>query len=220
MSRPEEWSILGVPENRVPVLRFFPRDVLALLCLEWAKAMLPKRSKIQAVKDLIKTNKMMEKWLTNDSRSNFRNADSAAEQFWQHDTFDIHPELDDESVANLSDLYQHLFSADGVVEESFLVTATIVIEDLAYSKKKGWDWIYKTCLDALRYDIAFKPEWKTDTTVSLAKNIFKTRNLKIMPILADALQDAGCTHPEIIKHLQEDECLLSDWVLWNLLDLK
>lgn len=36
------------------------------------------------------------------------------------------------------------------------------------------------------------PDVRTDTVVSLARNVLETRDLTQLPILADALQDAGC----------------------------
>ncbi len=36
------------------------------------------------------------------------------------------------------------------------------------------------------------PEWRTDTAVLIARGIYADRAFDRMPILADALQDAGC----------------------------
>ncbi|MBA4188070.1 MAG: hypothetical protein C0467_08625 [Planctomycetaceae bacterium] len=46
----------------------------------------------------------------------------------------------------------------------------------------------------------FAPEWRTDTVVSLAKHIYESRDFGAMPILADALQDAGCEQADILTH--------------------
>ena len=40
--------------------------------------------------------------------------------------------------------------------------------------------------------VAFSPEWRTDTAVSLARQMYEARDFGAMPTLADALQDAGC----------------------------
>src|SRR5262245_17582805 len=40
--------------------------------------------------------------------------------------------------------------------------------------------------------ISFSPEWRTITTVALARLMYDSRDFGAMPILADALQDAGC----------------------------
>jgi len=48
--------------------------------------------------------------------------------------------------------------------------------------------------------ITFFPEWRTDTTVSLARTMYESRDFSAMPILADALQDAGCDNDDILSH--------------------
>jgi hypothetical protein len=47
---------------------------------------------------------------------------------------------------------------------------------------------------------AFSPDWRTDTTVALARTMYDAREFSAMPILADALQDAGCDNEEILSH--------------------
>jgi hypothetical protein len=46
----------------------------------------------------------------------------------------------------------------------------------------------------------FSPAWRTDTAVSLACQMYEAREFSAMPILADALQDAGCDNDDILKH--------------------
>jgi len=68
--------------------------------------------------------------------------------------------------------------------------------------------------------LPFDPQWRTSTAVSVAKGVLATGDYSAMPILADALQDAGCTHDSILLHLQETgNHVRTDWVLWNLADL-
>jgi hypothetical protein len=43
-------------------------------------------------------------------------------------------------------------------------------------------------------------EWATSTVVSLAEGIYTDRAFDRMPILADALQDAGCDRAEVLGH--------------------
>ena len=65
----------------------------------------------------------------------------------------------------------------------------------------------------------FEPVWRTPDVLMLGQGIYDQHAFERMPILADALQDAGCDHPELIRHLQQDgdELTAADWVLWNLL---
>jgi hypothetical protein len=50
--------------------------------------------------------------------------------------------------------------------------------------------------------VEFDPEWHTSTTVALARGMYESREFGAMPILADALQDAGCDNEEILGHCQ------------------
>jgi hypothetical protein len=48
--------------------------------------------------------------------------------------------------------------------------------------------------------VAFAPAWQTDTAVSLARGMYESRDFGAMPILADALQDAGCDSDDVLNH--------------------
>jgi hypothetical protein len=50
---------------------------------------------------------------------------------------------------------------------------------------------------------AFDPEWRTATVVQLAQGIYDDRAFDRLPILADALQDAGCDHPNVLTHCRD-----------------
>jgi hypothetical protein len=43
-------------------------------------------------------------------------------------------------------------------------------------------------------------KWRTDTALSLARQVYESRDFGAMPILADALQDAGCESEDILAH--------------------
>ena len=42
--------------------------------------------------------------------------------------------------------------------------------------------------------------WRTPTAVALARGIYDDRAFDRLPILADALQDAGCDNEEVLNH--------------------
>jgi hypothetical protein len=50
---------------------------------------------------------------------------------------------------------------------------------------------------------AFSSQWRTDTAVSLARTMYDARDFSAMPILADALQDAGCDNDDILSHCRD-----------------
>jgi hypothetical protein len=49
----------------------------------------------------------------------------------------------------------------------------------------------------------FDPVWRTSTAVALAQQMYDAREFSIMPILADALQDAGCDSDDILNHCRD-----------------
>ena len=46
----------------------------------------------------------------------------------------------------------------------------------------------------------FDPAWRTSTAVALASQMYESREFSAMPILADALQDAGCDNDDVLNH--------------------
>jgi hypothetical protein len=51
--------------------------------------------------------------------------------------------------------------------------------------------------------VTFAPEWRTEAAVGIASQMYDTREFGNMPILADALQDAGCEHADILAHCRD-----------------
>ena len=66
---------------------------------------------------------------------------------------------------------------------------------------------------------SFSPDWRTSTVVALAEQMYQFRDFAPMPILADALQDAGCDNEDILAHCRDPEaphvrgCWVIDLVL-------
>jgi hypothetical protein len=48
--------------------------------------------------------------------------------------------------------------------------------------------------------ITLNPTWLTSTVLALANGIYREKAFDRMPILADALQDAGCDNEDILNH--------------------
>jgi hypothetical protein len=56
--------------------------------------------------------------------------------------------------------------------------------------------------------------WNNGTVAKLAETTYAERSFDVMPILADALSDAGCTDSEILDHCRRPaEHILGCWVL-------
>lgn len=63
------------------------------------------------------------------------------------------------------------------------------------------------------------PYWQTETVVSLAAGIYAERAFDRMPILADALEDAGCDNAEVLDHCRQPDAVhvRGCWVLDKIL---
>jgi hypothetical protein len=48
--------------------------------------------------------------------------------------------------------------------------------------------------------VALDPRWQTETVVLLAQGIYADKAFDRIPILADALEDAGCDNADILNH--------------------
>jgi hypothetical protein len=51
--------------------------------------------------------------------------------------------------------------------------------------------------------VSFSPAWRTDTAIALARTMYEAREFSAMPILADALQDAGCDSEAVLTHCRD-----------------
>jgi hypothetical protein len=51
--------------------------------------------------------------------------------------------------------------------------------------------------------VAFDAAWRTSTAVAIAKGMCESREFGAMPILADALQDAGCDNEDVLQHCRD-----------------
>ena len=66
--------------------------------------------------------------------------------------------------------------------------------------------------------VAFNPTWRTSTVVEVAQGIYQERAFERLPVLGDALEEAGCSSPEILDHCRSEGvhvrgCFVVDGVL-------
>jgi hypothetical protein len=51
--------------------------------------------------------------------------------------------------------------------------------------------------------VTLHSDWRTDTVIALASMMYESREFSAMPILADALQDAGCDNDALLAHCRD-----------------
>ena len=66
--------------------------------------------------------------------------------------------------------------------------------------------------------VTIDPVWLTPTVVALVSAIYEERAFDRMPVLADALEEAGCGNADILNHCRSDGvhargCWVVDWAL-------
>lgn len=62
--------------------------------------------------------------------------------------------------------------------------------------------------------VAVPSEWRTETVLALARGVYVDRAFDRLPILADALEEAGCSDPELLAHCRSSgPHALGCWVL-------
>ena len=72
--------------------------------------------------------------------------------------------------------------------------------------------------------VTAEPAWLTSTVVALARQMYATEDFSAMPILADALQDAGCEDATVLAHCRDTNqghvrgCWVLDMLLADTLD--
>jgi hypothetical protein len=103
------------------------------------------------------------------------------------------PELElEETLQELALLFYQYADSDYYpgppVEEEFLRA----VDERCIQLATSW------CRERLRSSL--EPAWLTSTVIALAKGIEDERAFDRLPILADALQDAGCDNADILDH--------------------
>jgi hypothetical protein len=66
--------------------------------------------------------------------------------------------------------------------------------------------------------VAFDPDWRSQSAIDLARTMYESRDYGAMPVLADALEEAGCDNPDVLAHCRGDGphargCWVADHVL-------
>ena len=80
--------------------------------------------------------------------------------------------------------------------------------DLAWTAAIGGDEAWQAALAREIFGDPFRPVtagplWLTPTVLAFASQMYESRDFSAMPILADALEDAGCDEPAILDHCRD-----------------
>lgn len=65
----------------------------------------------------------------------------------------------------------------------------------------------------------FPESWRSESAIALARTAYDTRDFALLPILADALEEAGCDHSDVLSHCRDPQqvhvrgCWVVDGVL-------
>ena len=142
------------------------------------------------------------------------------------------------SFHQLDRAYDHAFRAQGVVGGEPARAATRVALErltdadlsdlsariaLSFGAQGGTEWCEcrKLQADIVRdifgnpfRPVTFSPDWCTGAAVALARTMYESRDFSAMPILADALQDAGCDEDTVLEHCRRPgEHVRGCWVV-------
>lgn len=201
-SLPKAWSD-GCSVERAAELRKLPHRVRVLLATECARSVLP----------------VFEATYPTDRF--FRNAILAAEA-WVAEPSKV--TADAARTASIATYGAAAAAAYAAVYAAAYAVAAAYAAAAAYGDvnagKNHWHWIYATYCQAIGPDTEFHQSWRNETTVALARGIMVERAFDRMPILADALEDAGCDSPDLWRlRAESGEFTAADWWLWQLTSL-
>jgi hypothetical protein len=105
--------------------------------------------------------------------------------------------------------WDELLEPDSVPHASAVMTSL----SLALGQRRLWNedealkqtgrWLVEDIFGNPYRPVKFNPKWRTEHTVGLAAKMYDDRDFRAMPILADALEEAGCDIADILTHCRE-----------------
>lgn len=117
--------------------------------------------------------------------------------------------LPDERSRRLTDVRDRFF--DGLATEAELDEAIMAAEAVPHQVRlDAWDSISSRTQVQILHDlfgnpfhpVAFDSSWCTPQAVSLAQQMYDSPNFDRLPLLADALEEAGCRDADFLAHLR------------------
>jgi hypothetical protein len=80
--------------------------------------------------------------------------------------------------------------------------AVYVAEDIRGCHEARLSRLLRECFGNPFRPVAIDPTWRTPAVVALAAAVYDERRFEELPILADALEEAGCGSADLLTHLR------------------
>jgi hypothetical protein len=78
-----------------------------------------------------------------------------------------------------------------------------LVQRLKFSREREADLLHCIFGNPFR-PVSFDPAWQTPAALALARTAYEVRRFDDLPLLADALEEAGCTDATLLTHLRSD----------------
>ncbi len=136
--------------------------------------------------------------------------------------FDIHYDRHLLLLGTVADLHPRIFKdweryAEGIasIEDLVLKPSSLFTEGFDFYPGELWEherpetfvreygWLSDLLRDIVGNPfrpVVYDPNWLTTDVVAIARGMYESRDFSPMPLLADALQDAGCENEDILNH--------------------
>jgi hypothetical protein len=192
-------------EYREEALENLPSNFLKPLIIEWTKSLLPIFEKEYL-------NSQIPKKILDDID---KNSKASEEDIASINTILHSPNI---VFGSYNSLFYISYIVDLLSEGSVhnFYTASYVAHDVAEvtNNKK---WIYQSYQNIEKHK-SFEETWKNFDTIHLAKHINENGEFQIIPILADALQEANCQDEELLSYLRTNQFWSRNhWLLQKLI---
>jgi hypothetical protein len=142
-------------------------------------------------------------WVNSDDEEVLELAESIA---------DDEPNVDPDHWVSTWQGLRELWGPDPAGQHAFLLALTVgddTLDEAQWAFVDADDAEYALGCELLRevFGNPFRPldfaPWRTGTAVALARTMYESQDFGAMPILADALQDAGCDNAEVLSHCRD-----------------
>jgi len=111
---------------------------------------------------------------------------------------DLAPEINSVPVAH----FPAAEAAEVAVSDNYPAFAYSLVEEADSGNSRDGNFL-RDIFGPLPRRISLNPAWLTPTVTAIAQTVYEDRAFDRLPILADALEDAGCTNQDILAHCRQ-----------------